>query len=142
MSKKASPEKSRRSSLKRTRSHRQDSNNEEAESPTSKRFHTSPDNDADLSSIVTEYSDTEEELAKLFQEKSPASKLSNSFKYVGLKESNLLKKPKVSSLGRRFIGLSSEERERKRRLNRSLDYPSGKTENPRQRRSGSWSPNK
>ncbi|KAG4068931.1 hypothetical protein HA402_005079 [Bradysia odoriphaga] len=132
MSKKSTPVKDRRSSLKR--SHRDDDEMNPAEdtkfSPNrslTKRFR--PDPDIDLSGIFSEdiVSDTEEDIAKLFeekfQEKSPASKLSSSFKHFGMKDSKLLKQPKVSSLGRRTLGLTSEERERKRRLNRSLDFP-------------------
>lgn len=88
------------------------------------------DADIDISDIAH---DSQEEwdgddLQKLFedkfQEQSPSSKLSLAISFVGLKESNLMKRPKLSSSGSRSIGLTAAERQRKR-ANRSLDYPSG-----------------
>lgn len=122
--------------LKRT--HRRDSNLQMDETefdpeslPKPKRSREDPDG-IDLSDIGTLVSDTEQDwneveniFANKFKEQSPSSKLSRSFGFVGLKESNLLKQPKLSSTGNRSIGLTSSERQRKRAMNRSLDldYP-------------------
>lgn len=126
MNKKPSPNKDRRTSLKRT--HHKESNIELDEAESAKKNRTS--HDIDLSDILTVNSDTEEDIVRLFdekfQEKSPASKLSGSFRHVGLNESNLFKKPRLSltSHGRRSIGLTAAEREQKRKMSRSLDYSS------------------
>lgn len=96
----------------------------------SRRVHSDPD-DIDLSGIGTLFSETEPDwsddveslFADKFKEQSPSSKLSRSFGFVGLKESNLLKQPKRALTGSRSIGLTSSERERKRATNRSLEYP-------------------
>lgn len=76
---------------------------------------TSPD----LSGLVTKSADSEDfsELEKLFEEqfkeKSPTSKLTSSFGHVGLKESTLMRQPKMSSFGHRTIGLTAAERRQK-----------------------------
>ncbi len=150
MSKKASPDKSRRVSLKRKRSKDAESEEFDLNSPRRKsQRHRASSPDIDLSDLMgaTGYSDPEEDLASLFaekfKEKSPTSKLSSAFGYVGLKESKLMKKPKLSTVGSRSIGLTAEERARKRRMHRSLDYPMERRESPqRRRRSASRSPHK
>lgn len=133
MSKSSTPNKGRRSPFKTKRKYDAllDDDDLSAEiSPNgsiSKRFRH--DSDIDLSGILSEdvVSDREAEIAQLFaekfQEKSPASRLSSSFQHFGMNESKLLKQPRTSSLGRRTIGLTSEERERKRKVNRSLNFP-------------------
>lgn len=116
--------------------------NRMAESGSSKAYpnHPSPskrkrENDADIDIDLSGIADDSQEdwngddLQKLFehkfQEQSPSSKLGRSLSFVGLKESNLMKRPKLaSSSGSRSIGLTAAERQRKR-ANRSLEYPSG-----------------
>lgn len=82
----------------------------------------------DLQNIMTDEIDDEKDIEKLFegkfQEKSPSAKLASSFNYLGLKESNFLKKPKLSTIGRRTIGLTSEERDRKHGMNRGINFSS------------------
>lgn len=96
------------------------------------------DSDVDLAGLLKE-SDAEEDIVSLFegkfQEKSPASKLSSSFRHFGMESYGSFKKPKRSSFG----GLTSAERERKR----SLNFPA-KPKSPGRggRRSPSRSPKK
>lgn len=99
------------------------------------------DSDVDLTGLLKE-SNAEEDIASLFEgkfkEKSPASKLSSSFKNFGMESYGSFKKPKRSSFG----GLTSAEREQKR-MNRSLNFPA-KPKSPGRggRRSPSRSPKK
>lgn len=98
--------------------------------------------DPDLSDIATGFSesdqdwsaDLEELFAEKFKEQSPTSKLHRSFRHVGLSESNLMKTPKLSTLGGRTIGLTPEERRRKTASRRGLAYPDPSvTSRPRSR---------
>lgn len=80
--------------------------------------------DLDFDDSATDWSEDLMELfSDKFEEKSPTSKLSGSFKHVGLKESNLLKAPKRSSFGGRKIGITSAERQLKYGSRRSLELP-------------------
>lgn len=156
MSNKGSGSPAKRRSLKRT--HHFDSGDEESFEPQSRPMAKRHREDPDLSDIATGYSEPDEDwsdieklFADKFEEKSPTSKLNSSFKHVGLKESSLLKQPKLSSSGRRTIGLTADERHMKRKhaMNRSLDFPKMRSRSPsssksprRRHRSLSRSPKK
>lgn len=82
-------------------------------------------NDPDVSDLVHEdWSDDFENLfAEKFVPKSPTTKLMAKFQHTSLNESKLLKQPRLSSAGRRTIGLTANER-RAKFANSRLQHPS------------------